>query len=336
MMLTQIEQRVGSKNRLVQLNESIRWYRFRKLLKGLHKNSEKSKGGPKAYDELKMFKAIILGQWHSLSEEALEEALRVRLDFAVFTGFELAEDVPDETTLNRFRNKLTEKGVLEKLLQELNKELERGGVKVKNAVGAIIDASIVESAARPQKEIEAMAVDREEKVYETSDELQMSKDPDAKWLKKGKYCYYGYKAFCRIDSADGFIEAINVLPANASEVTNLNPLLEGLLSWIRVYGDKGYASEENRETLRGMKLKNGIMYKAQRNKPLSHWQRIFNRGVSKIRYKVEQVFGILKRQFKFGRASYITLAKVKGQFYLKCICYNLLKASRKGLALGVN
>ena len=51
--------------------------------------------------------------------------------------------------------------------------------------------------------------------------------------------------------------------------------------------------------------------------------------ISKIRYKVEQGFGTLKRKFKFTRASYFTTPKVQGQMALKAIAFNLLKASNK-------
>ena len=38
---------------------------------------------------LLMFKAILLGQWHSLSDAALEQTLCVRIDFLQFCGFVL-------------------------------------------------------------------------------------------------------------------------------------------------------------------------------------------------------------------------------------------------------
>ena len=45
-----------------------------------------------------MFKAILLGQWHSLSDAALEQALYVRIDFLHFCGLSLSDAIPDETT----------------------------------------------------------------------------------------------------------------------------------------------------------------------------------------------------------------------------------------------
>ena len=67
-----------------------------------------------------MFKATLLGQWRNLSDPALEAALRVRIDFIVFGGLDLATDMPDETTLCRFRNRLIATGKLPALLSAVN------------------------------------------------------------------------------------------------------------------------------------------------------------------------------------------------------------------------
>ena len=123
--------KLNNNNKLVKLNHLIDWSKIKKHLKKIHKNDVNPKGGPKAYDNLKMFKAILLGQWHSLSDPELEEALSLRIDFMVFTGFELNDDVPDSTTLCRFRNILIHKGIDKKLFKEINCQLEQLGLKLK-------------------------------------------------------------------------------------------------------------------------------------------------------------------------------------------------------------
>lgn len=44
----------------------------------------------------------------------------------------------------------------------VNHQLEQRGLKVKESHGAIIDATLIESASRPRKEMEGMSVDEEE------------------------------------------------------------------------------------------------------------------------------------------------------------------------------
>jgi IS5 family transposase len=322
------ESRVGNKNVLVRLNNIIDWEKFKSCLKGIHKNDIYSKGGPKCYDHVKMFKALLLGQWHNLSDAALEEGLKVRLDFMIFTGFELSDTLPDETTICRFRNKLIEKGLYKVLLKEINKQLEEHGLKVEEAKGAVIDATIIESASRPRKILEPIAKDREEKSQDNYYRVKDSVDPDAKWLKKAKRSYFGYKGFLVTEAKEGFIEKVKVTPANISEMQCLGSLTHKLKA-KRVFTDKGYTSRQNRELLKEKGYKDGIMSRAKKGKPLSYWEKVRNRLISKQRFIVEQAFGTLKRKFFFQRASYKSTKKVEAQLAWKAICFNLLKASRK-------
>ena len=283
--------------------------------------------GPKGYNPTQLLKALVLQAWHNLSDEGLEEALRVRLDFMAITGF---IDVPDHTTFCRFRNLLTQLKLWDGLLREVNLQLEQAGLKVKESQGAIIDATIIESAARPSRELEAIAVDREEEQvdYKVSETEILSKDPDATWLKKGKRSYFGYKGFAVVDKEEGYIDQVYVTPAHVSEMTEFETVIKERKD-KRMYGDKGYASAANRISLKQKGIKNGLMEKAKKNKPLTYWQKKFNQLISKIRYRVEQGFGTLKRRSHFAGASYLTTAKVHGQMVLKAIAFNLLKALNK-------
>ena len=108
-----VNKKVKEANKLVLLLKLINWDRCRKYLKNVHKNDINPQGGQKAYDNLKMFKTLLLQQWHSLSDEQTEEALCVRIDFMMFTGFELNDDIPDACEISKFRNKLIQKNYKE-------------------------------------------------------------------------------------------------------------------------------------------------------------------------------------------------------------------------------
>ena len=312
-------------NDLVKLNSMIDWQQLRPLLFKLNRSGY----GPTGYDTLKLVKALVLQAWHSLSDPGLEEALKVRLDFMMFTGFD--QGVPDETTFCKFRNTLVRLKLFEGILGNINQQLVLQGLAVKPSAGAVIDATIIESAARPRKELEAMAIDRKENdapTVEVNNDLRLSADNDARWLKKGNRSYFGYKGFVVVDAEDGYITKVHMTPANQSEVRTLEDAISGLAP-SRLLGDKGYASIKNRDHLKSQGIKNGLMYKASRNTPLTKWQKVFNKLVSKRRYLVEQGFGTLKRKFKMSRASYFMTIKVEAQMLLKAIAFNLLKASRK-------
>ena len=324
------EQALGQNDPLIKLNKMIDWKKIESHLVGIHCNDNNAHCGPKGYENIKMFKAMLLGQWYNLSDRELERSLRVRIDFMLFTGLELGDEFPDSSTICRFRNKLIEKGLDNKLFNKINEQLEESGLLIKKANGAVIDASIIESAARPKRTIEWKEIpeDREEdQTEEKIDyEVKESADQDAKWLKKGKRCYFGYKCFASTESKNGFIQEVHVTPANKSEVTELEKILS-TFDPKEVYADKAYASKGNRDYLRNRGIKDRILYKAVRNKPLTKRQKQFNRIASKTRFIVEQGFGTLKRKFRFYRASYFGMRKVLGQFRFKAICFNLLKAA---------
>lgn len=69
------------------------------------------------------------------------------------------------------------------------------------------------------------------------------------------------------------------------------------------------------------------MKKAARNRPLTRWEKRFNKLISKTRFKVEQAFGTLKRRFLMTRFRYITSTKVNAEMAFKAIGFNLLKAA---------
>jgi IS5 family transposase len=324
-----VEERLKG-NRLLLLNKLIDWQEISCLLQHAHIRGIGGGGGKIGYDKLMMYKAVLLGQWHSLSDPKLEEALRVRLDFMKFIDLELGSSVPDETTLCRFRNKLISLGLDVKLLAAINRELERLGLKVERAEAAVVDATIIESSARPRRVVE-MSIDREEdEAVASLMAIEESVDKEARWLKKGKRSYYGYKGFVATDGEDGYITQVDATPANVSEVK----YFEAFSSTIeagRILSDKGNASHNNRALLKARGIKNGIMYKALKNKPLRSSQKLFNKLISKRRYIVEQCFGTLKRIFQMCRASYLGLRKVAAQLRFKAMCFNLNKALNKAL-----
>lgn len=310
-----LDTHLGSDNQLMKLDKMLDWRRFSALLCDVHKEL-----GPTGYEAISMFKTLLLGQWHSLSDPALEQSLRVRLDFLAFAGFSLGGDFPDETTICRFRNKLVAQGKFDVLFAEINRQLEGLGLKIESAKTAIVDATIITANARPRKVLEA---DNDGQYQE-----KQSADPDARWLKKGKKSYFGYRGFARCDK-EGFIEKTHVTPANKSETKELEKIVQGLKKGTRVLADKGFFSAENKTMLQAKKLKNGLMYKAFRNSPITPRQTIFNKLVSKTRFRIEQCFGTLKRRFSYSRATYFTTEKVAAQFAMKAMCLNLLKAINK-------
>ena len=322
LFLREASDRIGDDDVLAKINTLMDWSAFSPILKrGLGRSGE----GPPGYDPLILFKCLLIGQWHGLSDPKLERALNVRLDFMIFCGLGLHAPVPDETTHCRFRNALVKGGVYDDLLAEVCAQIEAHGLKLKEAEAAIIDATLVESAARPRTHIEAPQ-DRAEGDAPDDPEVHFSADPDARWVKKGSKSTLGYKAFVRTDE-EGFVDKVHTTPANRAESPEFGHMIEGTTPQ-RVLADKAYASKANRERLRGHH-RDGIMRKAARGRPLRASERRFNRLISKRRFRVEQCFGTMKRLFGLHRARYFGVAKTHAQLAMAAIGQNLLKAANK-------
>jgi transposase, IS5 family len=216
----------------------------------------------------------LLGQWRSLSGPALEVALRVRIGCAVFCGLDLASDMPDGTTLCRFRNRMAATGKLPLLLPAVNAQLQADGLMGKAPQGAVLDATLVQSAARPRggatletgSQPGAMAVEPD------------SADTDATWLKKGKKPRYGYRSYVTVGQERGYVRGAHGAPANGSEAGHFEAALKAAaIEAARVLADKGYAGAANRSHLKQRQQKPGIMHKAARNRPLTDQQKALYR-----------------------------------------------------------
>ena len=120
--------------------------------------------------------------------------------------------MPDETTHCLFRNALVEGGEYDDLLAEVCRQIENHGLKLKKAEAAIIDATLVESAARPLTHIEAPK-NRAEDEGPYDPDVHFSAEPGARWIKKGSKSTLGYKAFARTDE-EGLIDKVYTTPAN--------------------------------------------------------------------------------------------------------------------------
>ena len=310
----------GSPN--MRLHELLDWGAIAAQLKGVYQREISGAGGPEPYSPLGMFKLVLLGQWHGLSDAQLEQALRMRLDFMVFTSFEpSAGELPDASTICRFRNRLVNAQLDQKLLVLINSQLERRGLKVQGARGAIIDATIIPSAARPRQHVEAEG--EQAKIVDSA-------DTQARWVKKGKQAFFGYRGHTAVDSEDGYVEHVQVHPANEAEINKLVEIVEALSPGVEaVLADKGYASKSNRDWLKERGIGDLIQHKGSAGKPVHPLRKAFNTKIGSIRFKVEQAFGTMKRRFHLARARYFGAAKVQAQMCWAALGMNLLKAHRK-------
>ena len=184
---------------LLKLDQVIDWQPIEQYLNRQRTRYLRDHRGRPAYPLLSMFKAVLLGQWHSLSDPELEHSLITRIDFNLFCRFDELS-IPDYSTLCRYRNWLAQDDTLSELLQLINRQLTEKGLKVEKASAAVIDATIIQTAGSKQRQ--AIEVDEEGQV---SGQTTPSKDKDARWTKKNGLYRLGYKQHTRTDE-EGWLE----------------------------------------------------------------------------------------------------------------------------------
>jgi IS5 family transposase len=291
----------GGSGRLDRLHGLVKWYRFEKLLAPLRDND----AGRPAYPALLMFKVLLLQSLYGLSDAETEEALADRLSFRRFAGLAITDTVPDHTTICRFRNLLIERGLLEKLFAELDRQLEKAGVILKR--GTMLDATVIEtSAARP------------------NGEERPSSDPDARFTRRqGKGgSRFGYKAHVGVDEGSGLIRSVLTTPANVNDTVPADLLIRG--DEGAVLADAAYHTHRRVAALKARSIKPRLMRRPHKNHPvLPPRLKRYNRLIGRRRAAVETTFATLKRRMGLTAIRYRGLAKASAQVLIAAMAFNL-------------
>lgn len=326
-----VEHRIVNTPLFDRVNLIVDWQAIQKVIsKYYHKGH--SVDGRESYNPLILFKMLLLQTWYGLSDESVEENVRDRISFSKFCCIAMDQDVPDSTVLCRFRSALNKHNAFDELLKTINQRMEDAELMV--IKGVIIDASVTPTPRKPRgkKEFELVAEDRkedEQKEKTATKVVQVIKpnvDQEGAWIKKAGKLHYGYKQHT-VTNQEGFVLGIHTTAANESDIKNLESALNTVKLKPRtpVYADKGYASADNDNVLKAKKLKNRILYKAVKNKPLTEIKKQINKKISQTRYKVERTFGSINRWFKVTGARYVGKAKMHSQHLIQAICYNLYR-----------
>jgi IS5 family transposase len=301
--------KLGYNARLEGIASAVAWDRFEALLRPL---APEGPGRP-PYDALLMLKALLLQQWYGLSDEAAEEALNDRMSFRRFCGLALEEASPDHTTICRFRERLREADLVERLFAEFERQLEAAGLILKR--GTMVDATVVEAArTRPARGKEDEAGDK-----------------DAAFARrKGRPgSTYGYKAHVAVDQGSLLIRAASLTPANVNETSVADALIR--FDEKAVYADKAYASRARRALLKRHGIKARILHKTWGGgPPLTASQKRHNRLIGPVRAAVETVFATLKRRMAYTRVRYVGLVKNEAHLVLLALAYNIRRAAVLG------
>lgn len=297
---------------LDDIHKLVKWQNIEKHLSDLYS----SKKGERAYPPLMMFKALLLQSWYSLSDQQLENQLARDLMFRRFVGIGLDDAIPDHSSIWRFRQKISEEGRLEYLLDRLNQGLTEAGLYIRTGQVSIIDATVIEAKqSRPNKGKNGENTQDKEAGYN----VKQSSDGKRKTT-------YGFKAHINVDE-DGFIAKAITTAGNVHDSQCFAALLTGREK--AAYADSAYASEAHDQLLKEKGIKNGILNRAYRNCPLTEEQKEENQQLSSIRSIVEGVFGTSKQHHGLGKARYLGIARNHARVLLISMVHNL----KRGLTI---
>ena len=257
-----------------------------------------------------MLRMYCLQLWFNLSDPGVEEALYDSDTMRRFVGVDLgAEAPPDETTICKFRHLLEEHDVSARVLKVVNRHLASRGLKVSH--GTIVDATIIEAPSSTKNQ-------------------DGDRDPEMHQVKKGEQWYFGMKMHIGVDSRTKIIHTVQVSAANVADKEALPHLLHG--KERRVWGDQAYRGQS--EVLaRVAPMARDLTNQAfRRNGRIDERIREANRLKSKVRARVEHVFGTIKRVFGFRKVRFRGLFKNRHHVRMLAALANLFTVRRRLLA----
>jgi len=314
---------------LNKLDNVIDWEMFRKPIEEALFVEPKAPGGRPPYDRLMMFKILILQKYYNLSDEQTEFQIKDRLSFMQFLGLQIGDNVPDEKTIWLFKEQLKEKALSKKLFNLFTRTLMEHDIVAKE--GSIVDATFIDVPRQRNTREEntdikqgAIPLSFGEKDIKGRYSKLSQKDTDADWTSKGGERHYGYKDHINADEKTKLITKYSVTGASPHDSTELENLIDETDK--QLHADSAYRSEEIEKYLEKKKCQSHIHEKGYRNKPLTQKQKDANNTKSKIRARVEHIFGFMTNSMHNAlHMRSIGIKRIESSIGLLNLTYNLFR-----------
>jgi transposase, IS5 family len=286
-------------------------------------NEKKSNAGRKPIDVIVMFRMLVLQSLYNLSDEQVEYQVRDRLSFTRFLRLGIEDSVPDGTTLWLFRETLGKAGLIEKLFERFGQHLETKGYIARG--GQMVDATIVPvpKQRNSREENDAVKAGKTPEGWEENPAKNRQKDKDARWTKKHGKSLYGYKNHVNADAKHKLIRQYDVTDASVHDSRKFDGLVNKANTSADVYADSAYRSAETEAKLKARGLRSRIHQRASRKHPLSKAQENANHQKSKVRARIEHVFGTQQTSPGGRIVRTIGIMRAKAKIGLQNLAYNI-------------
>jgi transposase, IS5 family len=286
-------------------------------------SEKRSSAGRKPIDVMVMFRMLVLQSLYNLSDEQVEYQVRDRLSFTRFLGLGIEDGIPDGTTLWLFRESLAKAGLIEKLFERFGQHLEAKGYIARG--GQMVDATIVPvpTQRNSRDENDDVKVGKTPEGWEKNPAKNRQKDKDARWTKKHGKSFYGYKNHVNADAKHKLIRQYEVTDASVHDSRKFDGLVNKANTSADVYADSAYRSAETEAKLKARGLRSRIHQRASRKHPLSKAQESANRQKSKVRARIEHVFGTQQSSPGGRIVRTIGIVRAKAKIGLQNLAYNI-------------
>jgi IS5 family transposase len=270
---------------LQQLNTIVNWEAFRPTLDVAIPREKSAKGGRPPFDNLFMFKVLIIKRLYNLSLAQTEYQINDRISFMRFLGIDLNDRVPDANTVWVYEEALSKSEAGRSLFDVFFGAIEEKGYVTRE--GTIIDATFIESPKRKNSKEQREKLKNgeipEEWVDPEHPQKLSQRDTDATWAKKSNVSHFGFGDSVKIDVDSKIITGYNVTVSSANDAVAAQGLLDETDNVV--YADAAYP------TLKVPKhIENRINESPTKGHHLSEEQKANNHIKSKTRCRIEHVF----------------------------------------------
>ena len=296
------------------MNEIIPWSYWVEMIRPYYFNNKR---GRKPIGIEVMLRMYLMQIWFNLSDEGIEDSIYDSYAMRSFMHIDFNEQqVPDATTLLKFRHMLEKNKIGEKIFADVNERLDKSGLIMHG--GTIVDASLI---AAPKS--------TKNKTGE--------RDPEMHQTKKGNEWYFGMKVHAGVDAATGYVHSLRGTSANMHDVSETSKLIRK--DDHVVYGDSGYLGAPERPEIKNDEKLSQVEFRINK-RPSSlkmtddfkgmNWDKKMEHEKSAVRCKVEHSFLIVKRQLGYAKVVYKGIEKNMQRFNLLFASANLIMCSRAG------
>lgn len=138
--------------------------------------------GRPAYPLAALLRVHAMQLFYNLSDPAMEDALYEIDSMRRFAGLDLTRNLPDETTILKFRHLLEKHSLARKIFECINDELRQQGLLLQQ--GTLVDASILSAPSSTKNK-------------------SGQRDPEMHQTKKGNQWFFGMKMHIGADDVSG-------------------------------------------------------------------------------------------------------------------------------------